>query len=153
MDTVPTVFNIQKIRFTDKLSFKLTIKKELLLCPVLPLSILTLVENAIKHAVDAQFEPVTITLVVQIDHQELIIKVLDDGPGLGLSIDLEKQSSSLGLGLALNNIKSRLLLLFGDNSKLKLSNRDVKGVSAKINIPLSINEINGEKIYSSRLLK
>jgi len=121
---------IEKIRYTNQFTYHIELDSNCSGIQIPPFSVQPLIENAIKHAVDAQFEPVVIELNVSVENKQLIIEVRDDGPGLG------KQNNALGLGLALKNIKSRLLLLYGEDSHLELKNREPKGTIAKINIPL-----------------
>jgi len=130
LSVVEKYLSIEKIRYGEQFTYKMNISTQYndLLIP--PFSVQPLVENAIKHAVDAQFEPVNITINVNIIKDELLIEVIDDGPGLS-------QHSSSGLGIALNNIKSRLSLLYGNSSQLNLANNSNKGLTAVINIPLA----------------
>ncbi len=131
--------SIEKIRYGEQFEYQLHIEKEChgLLIP--PFCVQPLVENAIKHAVDSQFEPVLIVVNVKLetthlDNEQLVIQVLDDGPGLS------KQSST-GLGIALKNIKSRLKLLYGTDSELILENRPEKGTIASVNIPIQPSDV------------
>jgi len=121
---------IEKIRYGEQFTYAINISTQCNNLLIPPFSVQPLVENAIKHAVDAQFEPVNILINVKIVADDLLIEVIDDGPGL------YQQTSSLGLGIALNNIKSRLALLYGKTSQLKLINNQLKGIKAVINIPL-----------------
>jgi len=125
---------IEKIRYGEQFNYTLKIAPECNNLLIPPFSVQPLVENTIKHAVDAQFEPVNILINVQNVEQNLIIEVIDDGPGLSM------QSSTLGLGIALNNIKNRLTLLYGEMSQLTLINNQIKGITATINIPLLSHE-------------
>ncbi len=122
---------IEKMRYGDKFDFQLAIENgcEQLLVP--SFSIQPLVENAIKHAVDEQFDPVLIKVEVKINMQYLLIKVSDDGPGLS-------SGHVVGLGMAMQNIENRLKNLYGDLASLSLKNAEIKGAVAMLKIPIQV---------------
>lgn len=124
---------IEKIRYGDNFEFQITIEPgcEQVLVP--SFSIQPLVENAIKHAVDAQFEPVLIQVHVSRQHRHLIIAVRDDGPGLS-------NQHAGGLGMAMQNIENRLKNLYGDLGQLTLKNADHKGAIALLHLPIQAKE-------------
>jgi hypothetical protein len=125
---------IEKIRYSEQFDYQIHIDPACQSVMIPPFSVQPLVENAIKHAVDSQFDPVLIVVNVKIVNNQLLIEVLDDGPGLN------KQSQSTGLGIAMKNIKSRLSILYGQSSELVLKNRATKGAMAVINIPLPVSD-------------
>jgi len=137
LDIAEKYLLIEKIRYGEQFEYQISIEPQCNELLIPPFSVQPLVENAIKHAVDSQFDPVLIVVDVRIDNDNdnLVIEVLDDGPGL------TKQSLSTGLGMALKNIKGRLQLLYGEESGLTLKKRKDKGTVASINIPIQSCEI------------
>jgi signal transduction histidine kinase len=130
LDITEKYLLIEKIRYGEQFEYQISIEPQCNELLIPPFSVQPLIENAIKHAVDSQFDPVLIVIKVRIDNGTLVIEVLDDGPGL------TKQSLSTGLGMALKNIKGRLKLLYGEESELTLKKRIGKGAVASINIPI-----------------
>ena len=124
---------IEKIRYGEQFDYRIELDPSCRGHMIPPFSLQPLVENAIKHAVDAQFEPVHIMVKLVRGKDKIQLQVLDDGPGLG------RQSQSAGLGMALKNIQSRLVLLYGNTGELTLENRQDKGTVASISIPLAIS--------------
>ena len=120
---------IEKIRYGDSFEFQISLEPGCEQLWVPSFSIQPLVENAIKHAVDAQFEPVSIQVQVSRHHQHLRIAVCDDGPGLS-------NHHKGGLGMAMQNIENRLKNLYGDLGQLTLKNGDSKGAVALLQIPI-----------------
>lgn len=120
---------IEKMRYGDNFEFQLVVENgcEQLLVP--SFSIQPLVENAIKHAVDQQFEPVSIKVDVSKHPRYLLIEVSDDGPGLS-------NHHAVGLGMAMQNIENRLKNLYGDLGTLTLKNAEIKGAVAVLQIPI-----------------
>lgn len=124
---------IEKVRYGDQFDYKINVELGSKTFLIPPFSIQPLVENVIKHAVDAQFEPVLIQIEVKGKGNRLCVHVLDDGPGL------ENKNMPAGLGIALKNIESRLINLYGKSSQLTLKNRADKGAEVMILIPIKLN--------------
>jgi len=135
LSIVKKYLSIEKVRYGDQFDYVIEISPECLSLSIPPFSVQPLVENVIKHAVDSQFKPVFLSVSVSIIDNQLLIQVLDDGPGIS------QQPSSHGLGIALKNIKDRLQILYGKESELKLENRPDKGTTASILIPLKKEEV------------
>ncbi len=123
--------HLEKMRYGDRFEFKLAVAAGCALLKVPAFSIQPLVENAIKHAVDAQFEPVTIQVAATSTEQQLVITVTDNGPGLS-------GHGSSGLGIAMQNIENRLKNLYGNEGCLTLKNADPKGAMAMLHIPIQV---------------
>ncbi len=92
MDFVKNFIFLQKIRFGENLKVEISDKEPNLFVP--PLAIQILVENAIKHNVISEKDPLTIT-----------IDVIDDICSIRNNLKEKKVKDSTGVGLA--NIKSR----------------------------------------------
>lgn len=124
--------HLEKMRYGDRFEFTLAVAAGCAQLKVPAFSIQPLVENAIKHAVDAQFEPVTIQLAVTANAQQLVITVTDNGPGLA-------SHASSGLGIAMQNIENRLKNLYGNAGLLTLQNAVPKGAIAMLFIPIQVD--------------
>ena len=86
-----------------------------------------MVENTIKHGLEAQPEPVNIEISATTIDAALVLTVKDNGTQL--------HSTNAGLGLATGNIRERLARLYASQASLQLTNNDTKGVTATLVIP------------------
>jgi len=133
LDLVETYLQIEKARYGDRLTFDIQRGPNYHGMEIPTFSIQPLVENAVKHAVDAQLEPVKIQLNLSSDNDVLIVEIIDDGPGLGTSF-------SKGVGLAVQNIQERLKRLYDNNAGLEVYNNEIRGVCSRLEIPLTALE-------------
>ena len=119
---VSDYLEIERARYGDRLRFRIDLPKELRSVEVAALSIQTLAENSVKHAVGSRFEGVEIRITVFEQAGSVFVEVSDDGPGF------TEQAMRPGHGL--DNLQRRLKALFGDASRLQISNeRGIASVS------------------------
>jgi LytS/YehU family sensor histidine kinase len=135
LNTVKNYLAIEKARYGDRLSYAINVSQTLGNWMVPPFSIQPLVENVIKHGVDARFEPVTLTIeALSIDRavqgKQIVIRVIDDGPGL--------TGTNRGLGMATKNIKERLKRLYGGEANLSLAANKSGGLTATLTVPETV---------------
>lgn len=118
--------NIQKIRFSDKLTYQIEIDDELLSYPILPMSILTLVENAIKHAVEKNNGHGKLSIKVEFaDSHMLLISVIDN---VGIL-----KSSAYGTGI--NNLIARMDVTYGSKAKFSIDCIADQQTVARLEVP------------------
>ncbi|GAA0345541.1 hypothetical protein GCM10009092_07530 [Bowmanella denitrificans] len=98
LEIVRRYLNIQKIRFGDKLNFRIESDDSVAACPVLPMSVLSLVENAIKHGIEKTRRGGTIQILARQQGEQLLLTVSDDA-------NLLQQQSE---GTGLSNLIARL---------------------------------------------
>jgi LytS/YehU family sensor histidine kinase len=91
------------------------------------MTLLTLVENAVRHGIDPSEEGGSITVDVRIVEGRCWIRVADTGVGL--------QASARGLGTGLAALRERLALVFGDAATLRVRAREPKGVVSELEFP------------------
>jgi LytS/YehU family sensor histidine kinase len=137
LNTVKNYLAIEKARYGDRLIYTINVPRALGNWMIPPFSIQPLVENVMKHGVDAQFEPVTLSIqavsIQAATHGKLInIQVIDDGPGLA--------ATNRGLGMAMKNIKARLTRLYGDEANLSLATNKSGGLTATLTVPETVPE-------------
>lgn len=133
---------LEKMRYGDRFDCQVSLEDGCAQLPVPSFCIQPLVENAIKHAVDAQFAPVSIRVQIHTTEQSLLISVTDDGPGLARPVSASASPViGSGMGIALQNIASRLTHLYGTAARFSLSNVTAPagktGALARLQIPLS----------------
>ncbi|MDR1227101.1 MAG: histidine kinase [Prevotellaceae bacterium] len=93
--------NLMQIRYGESLQFMFDINEEHNLCSVVPLCLQTLVENAIKHNVVSNRQPLTITIAT---HGNETISVAN-------AVQLKKEPES-GEGIGLSNLAERYRLMW-----------------------------------------
>jgi LytS/YehU family sensor histidine kinase len=122
--------DIQKVRFSDRLTARMEIDPETLNALLPNLILQPLVENAIRHGIAHKKSPGL--LVVKTFHKNghLHITVSDDGPGL--SSDWKAKNHD---GIGLVNTSERLKHLYGSDHRFDLRNSETGGTTASIVIP------------------
>ncbi|MBN7820496.1 sensor histidine kinase [Bowmanella yangjiangensis] len=111
LEIVRRYLNIQKIRFGDKLNFQIDSDDNLATCPVLPMSVLSLVENAIKHGIEKTRRGGTIRIVATQQGQSMLLTVSDDADLL--------QDEPQGTGLS--NLIARLEKAYDGRARFSMS--------------------------------
>jgi len=127
---VELYLDIQKVRFSDRLTVRMEIAPETLDALVPNLILQPLVENAIRHGISPNDSAGLIVISTRCEGGMLYISVSDDGPGLQSGWRMEE---SEGIGLA--NTSERLKHLYGTEYRFDLSNGVTGGVTASLAIP------------------
>ena len=127
LDLVRAYLELMRMRMPDRLSFELNADADVrqLRCP--PMTLLTLVENAVRHGIDPSEEGGTIAIAVRRAGDRCQVRVADSGVGL--------RESDRGLGTGLAALRERLMLVFGDEARLHIRAREPRGVVAEIDFP------------------
>jgi len=107
---------IEKVRFAGKLRGRVEVPQELRDIKVPPLSIQSLVENAVKHGITPQRGGGEFAIIASIDGGRLCVEVSDTGPGFDLT--------AVRAGGGLDNLVGRLDALYGDSAGLSVVQRD-----------------------------
>ncbi|HEU0122382.1 MAG TPA: histidine kinase [Bryobacteraceae bacterium] len=113
MRMVRDYLDLEKTRFGDRLHFILAVPQELDSCAVPPLSVQTLVENSVKHVIAPIRRGGEVRVTAQRAGGHLLIAVSDGGPGV--------TEDSLLPGHGLDNLRSRLHVLFAGRARLRFS--------------------------------
>ena len=127
LDLVQAYLELMHMRMPDRLQFALHVDggARALRCP--PMTLLTLVENAVKHGIDPGEEGGRIDIRVQCRGARCLVQVSDTGVGL--------QHAGDGLGTGLSTLRERLQLFFGDAAQLRLAAQTPHGVCAEVEFP------------------
>lgn len=136
METVRQYLNVEKMRFGDRLSFDLNLADGSENIPIPSLLLQPIVENSIRHGVEAQKEGCDIAIDASCNDNRLIISISDTGPGLN-----SKAISPSGSGIGLENVRARLESVYGEDATLELVEAKTGGVRATISAPLSVPEM------------
>ncbi|HEY3067620.1 MAG TPA: histidine kinase [Methylomirabilota bacterium] len=117
---------IEKARLGERLSYVVDADPDVDGCAVPPLSVQTVVENSVKHAVAPRRSGGRIRVETRAEGPRAIVSVWDDGPGFTLD------AATPGHGL--ENLQSRLAVRFGANATLTVARRD-GGTMVTISLP------------------
>lgn len=134
IETVKNYLDLERIRFEDRLKYKLDIDRDTHKVEIPPMMVQTLIENGIKHGIAKRTEGGEVQLKTK-------MITTSDGPKLKIEIrnsghfSEEQLKSSNGFGVS--NTKHRLNLLFGDDAHFSIFNENGDKVLAEIEIPIT----------------
>lgn len=120
---------LEQIRFEERLKVEMDIDPDTLEHPVPPMMLQTLVENAVKHGISKLIEGGT-------------VKVISDFVGENLELIVENsgqitESDGTG-GFGIKSTQDRLKLMFKNEAKFTIRNKDYQTVESKVVIPVKI---------------
>ncbi|WP_374350847.1 sensor histidine kinase [Chitinimonas sp.] len=119
---------ILKIRMDSRLQFRIDCPGDLQACPLPPMLLQPLVENAIQHGLEPKVEGGAVSVSVSRTGQWLRLEVSDNGLGLPATV------SSHGVGLS--NVRERLASLYEGKARFELLGQAGGGTLARLEIPL-----------------
>ncbi len=127
LQLVRAYLELMHMRMPDRLQFSLQADDAALglRCP--PTTLLTLVENAVRHGIDPSEEGGRIEVRVQVQDGRCRAEVSDTGVGLGRAGD--------GPGTGLSTLRERLQLAFGGDAQLTLAALIPHGARAVVDFP------------------
>lgn len=123
---VQDYLELEKIRFEERLQVKIEANIDVSEHLILPFSIQTLVENAIKHGIEKRKSGGFISVKVKIENNLLKITVQNSGK-------LDKNIKNSGIGL--NNLRERLLLQYKANAFFEITELNNETILATIILP------------------
>jgi len=127
LELVRAYLELMHMRMPDRLQFELQVDGAALplVCP--PTTLLTLVENAVRHGIDPSEVGGKIVVRVQVQDGRCRCEVTDTGAGL--------QRGAGGLGTGLATLLERLQLVFGGDAKLQLAELHPHGARVELDFP------------------
>jgi sensor histidine kinase YesM len=128
VELVRAYLELMQMRMPDRLQYAIQLEPAAarLDCP--PMTLITLVENAVRHGIDPGEAGGRIDVDIWIRDDRCVIRVKDTGVGL--------ETSSRGLGTGLSTLRERLKLAFGGDAQLTLTEVTPHGVCAEITFPI-----------------
>jgi two-component sensor histidine kinase len=127
LQLVQAYLELMHMRMPDRLRFQVHADPAALALRCPPMTILTLVENAVRHGIDPSEDGGRIEIRAERRDNRCIVRVSDTGVGLRHS------GGSLGTGLA--TLRERLQIVFGDEATLAVSAAKPRGVTAELDMP------------------
>ena len=150
---------IMNIRYNDRLSLKLDIPAPFLEQEVLKMSLQPIVENAVKHGMNAEGaeDGLTVTLRAYSRGDQMLLEVEDDGTGmsparlleLNLMIRMEDAeyqerrnqlppSEREGSGIGLRNVDQRIVMYYGKEYGIRAESEEGRYTRVIITLPYLI---------------
>jgi len=127
---VRTFFDIQRVRFEDRLVTMIDIAPEAADGVVPVLIIQPLVENSLRHGLAEKVDVGHVDVIVRSEGGRLVIRVTDDGVGATGPI------ATSGGGTGLPNLRARLETLYGGRAVMTAGARPEGGFIVTIHLPL-----------------
>lgn len=122
---------IERARLGDgRLEVEVALPAELAGARVPALLLQPLVENAVRHGVGRRTGRGTVRITARAEGGSLVVEVMDSADGAPLP------ASERGAGIALETLRERLRLRFGEHASLTLTTSDA-GATARVTLPLA----------------
>lgn len=131
LELVRAYLELMHIRMPDRLQFDIDAEPAALTVACPPTSLLTLVENAIRHGIDPSEDGGLIRITLALQGGDCLAQVIDTGVG----VHAQSASSSKGLGTGLANLRERLQLIYAGQAQLTLHAVEPHGFCATIRLP------------------
>ena len=131
---------LQKYRYGEQFSLQIQCPPELYQKKVLRMILEPLVENSLFHGLDDEVDSIHVTVSFQIEENDMVITVTDDGVGftdenfmkLSRRIRSGEQSNMIGM----NNIRERLKMTFGKKYGLSIDTNYNDGARIFVKMPV-----------------
>lgn len=148
MTTVKDYLFIQEQRFGDKISVSYQVEERASRCQVPNFILQPLIENAIIHGLEPKIGNGRLSVKISIREKRLFFVIEDDGVGmteeeigkLYESCKAEDTKQSIGL----KNVYRRLLLCYGEESRLNIQSKQNEGTKIYFSIPLQERKTDGK---------
>jgi signal transduction histidine kinase len=127
LQLVRPYLELMQMRMPDRLQYAMNVDPSTLQVRCPPTTLLTLVENAVRHGIDPAEDGGRIDIDIQRVGERCVVRVTDTGAGL--------HPSAGGLGTGLATLRDRLQLIFGDAAHLRLSGGTPSGVAVEVEMP------------------
>jgi hypothetical protein len=128
LQLVRPYLELMHMRMPDRLQYAMNVDPAALNVRCPPTTVLTLVENAVRHGLDPSEEGGRIDIDIERLGDRCVVRVTDTGAGLAQSAN--------GLGTGLTTLRERLQLMFGDAAQLRLTSGAARGVSVEVDMPV-----------------
>ncbi|HEX8614322.1 MAG TPA: histidine kinase [Telluria sp.] len=127
LERVRAYLDILVVRMEPRLHLRVEVAAGLHGAPFPAMMLQTLVENAIKHGLEAKAGGGTVWIIARVHDGVLALTVADDGRGLS--------GEGGGTGIGLRNVRERLRLAYGSAAGFTIVSNYPSGVAATISVP------------------
>ncbi|NHF66108.1 sensor histidine kinase [Xanthomonas hortorum] len=128
LERTQAYLEILRIRMGTRLALQVEVPYELRALQLPSMMLQTLVENAIKHGLEAKPGGGTVWILARRHDDHATLTVADDGQGFNLY--------SQGTGIGLKNLRERLQLIYAGKASFAIVSNFPSGVAATITLPL-----------------
>src|SRR5918995_2128355 len=118
---------LMQMRMPDRLEYAMNVDPSALKVRCPPTTLMTLVENAVRHGLDPSEDGGRIDIDIARMGERCVVRVTDTGVGL--------RPSANGGGTGLTTLRERLELIFGDDAQLRLMSGTSRGVVVEVEMP------------------
>jgi hypothetical protein len=129
LDLAESLLAIAAIRLGVRLRYRVESNADLRTAVLPPLLLQPLVENAIKHGLEASVEGGEIHVQCRRSGDSMLLRVVDSGVGI---------AAAAPEGIGLSNVRSRLASLYGEAGRLTLLRNEPRGTIAELQLPLQV---------------
>lgn len=144
--TLERYLQIQKVRLDEKLTWSITMEEPLPMQSIPRMILLPFVERALEYGIVPKSSPGHISIHIQYQNQNVVVRVEDDGPGIDVTAQLKKagyhhrkqQLESPETGI--QNARTRLMSTFGQRYDVSIKNSPQKGTISTIRYPKDFDE-------------
>ncbi len=134
LDSVRGYLDVMQLRLGERLRVRYRVPVDAVALKLPPASLLTLVENAIKHGIEPSRGGGEIAISALRSDSAWVLEVSDSGAGFG-----EAKAVAVG-GTGLANLGERLRLALGAGARLTLEERGGGGAVARMLLPAETGE-------------
>ncbi|MGA8809140.1 MAG: histidine kinase [Thermoanaerobaculia bacterium] len=127
LQLVEAYLELMHMRIPDRLQYELHVDELALALRCPPTTLLTLVENAVRHGIDPSEEGGRIDISINIAGYRCVIRVTDSGVGM--------RQNDEGGGTGLGSLRERLQLVFDGDAQLRITPHEPRGVCAEVEFP------------------
>lgn len=133
--------DIQKARFSDRLTFHIDLDQSALLYQMPSLTLQPLIENAVIHGIEPKEDDGEIWFRIKDEDQYIRIEIEDNGQGMdGNKIEqllnggiVPQEGHATGIGFA--NVAKRLQLFYGSDNVVEIESRPQCGTKIILKLP------------------
>lgn len=131
LDFLKRYFEIERIRFQDRLQIEYDIAPDCLPAQIPCLMLQPLAENAMKHGISRDSTARMLRISAHRERTQLVLTVYNDGPAL------PRDELVSGSGIGVQNTRARLHMLYENEAKFELRDHPPRGVMARISLPFA----------------
>lgn len=149
MKTVKDYLLIQGQRFGDKISVLYDVDEQAYPCQVPNFILQPLIENAIIHGLEPKLEKGMLCVRIKLEKDAVVFSIADDGVGMSreeireLYEKCEMNETNQNIGL--KNVYRRLILCYGESSRLYIESEKHRGTKINFILPMMIKDNSSDK--------
>lgn len=148
VELISDYLHIQKVRFGDRLNFRLEIDPSILQNSTLKFILQPIVENSIRHGMEIMEGHYLLVIRGYEAEKYVVFEIIDNGPGIALE-KLEEMKCYIydrtgtvqnnGMGIGLKNIRERMSLFYSEKCGFEIESVCNESTKVTIFIPKQLN--------------